>query len=45
MRERGAGGERERERERESNLVFYAQSTIAVISGTEREREGLWLED
>ena len=49
----GGGRERERERERESssssssssnsssNLVFYAQSTIAVISGRrERERSG-----
>ena len=25
--------QRERQRERESNLVFYAQSTITVISG------------
>ena len=25
--------------ERESNLVFYAQSAVTVISGRERERE------
>ena len=31
--------ERERERERESNLMFYAQSTFAVISGRKRGRQ------
>ena len=45
IRERGGGGgggsETEREKERERNLVFYALSTITVISGQWlREREG-----
>ena len=30
--------ERERVRERGGNLVFYAQSTIAVISGRQADR-------
>ena len=34
------GKKRKKERKKEvSNLVFYAQSTIAVISGREKERE------
>ena len=49
--ERGRDGGRKRETDRQrdrdrqtetessNNLVFYAQSTIAVISGRERERE------
>ena len=35
------GGNKITEREKENKLVFFAQSTIAVISGRrEREREG-----
>ena len=32
-----------RERDRVSNLVFYAQSTITVISGRKRDREYGWV--
>ena len=48
-RERGRERERERERQRErgnkrvSNLVFYIQSTIAIIAGQKESETEKWL--
>ena len=38
QRERERDRETETEREKVSNLMFYAQSTFAVISGRKRDR-------